>query len=267
MKKPIRIGVRLIRVLALFLFAYLDFNFRLRLFGRASSIRARADWLQTWSRRFLGILRGSVTFRGNPPSRGILVSNHLSYIDVLVLGSLQPLVLVSKSEVRSWPVIGPLTACAGTLYIHRQSRTDVARLNEEMTGVVNSGVIVALFPEGTSSDGSQVLPFRSSLFGPAEEHHWPVTPAWIHYTLKEGSVADEVCYWRDMTFFPHLLNLLSKKSIEAFVSFGTPIEGKMDRKEMARELHSRVCALKEAHLSSYSSVATSRRNPPGIRQA
>jgi len=63
-------------------------------------------------------------------------------------------------------------------------------------------------------------------------------------------MADEVCYWRDMTFFPHLLNLLSKKEIEAFVSFGAPIDGKMDRKEMARELHTRVCGLKDAHLAT-----------------
>jgi lyso-ornithine lipid O-acyltransferase len=248
-KKPFRVGTRLIRVLALFLFAYLDFVFRIWLWGRASSIHTRSRWLQSWSRRFLGILNGTITFHGTPPSRGILVSNHLSYVDILVLGSLQPMVLVSKSEVRSWPVLGVLTRCAGTLYIQRQSRTDVARLNEQMVGVVNAGVVVALFPEGTSSDGSQVLPFRSSLFGPAEEHHWPVTPAWIHYSLKDGSVADEVCYWRDMTFFSHLLNLFSKKSVEAFVSFGTPIEGKMDRKEMARELHAKVCGMKDAYLS------------------
>lgn len=246
-KKKIRVGIRLARVLTLFSFAYLDFVFRIWLTGRASSIRCRANWLQSWSNRFLRILNAKVTFSGTPPPRGILVSNHLSYIDILVLGSLQPLVLVSKSEVRSWPVIGVLTRCAGTLYVRRESRTDVGRLNREIADVANRGVIVALFPEGTSSNGSTVLPFRSSLLGPAEQNGWPVTPAWIHYTLRDGSVADEICYWRDMTFFPHLLNLLSKESFEASVSFGEPVAGGLDRKEMACELHTRVCALKERH--------------------
>ncbi|MDB6022473.1 MAG: hypothetical protein JWQ04_2330 [Pedosphaera sp.] len=202
--------------------------------------------MQFWSCQFLRILHCRVTAQGSPPANGILVSNHLSYVDVLVFGSLQPLVLVSKSEVRSWPVLGPLTRCAGTLYIRRQSRTDVGRLADDLVSVVKAGVVVAIFPEGTSSDGSGVLPFRSSLLGPAAENGWPVTPAWVRYELPGGSVADEVCYWRDMTFFPHLLNLLSKDGFQAFVRFGAPPERKMDRKEMARELQARVCNLKDA---------------------
>lgn len=246
MKKKLRAAIRLIRVLGLFTSAYLDYLLRIKLRGRAGSLHERAHWLQFWARGLLRIFNARVSFKGTPPRRGILVSNHLSYVDVLVLGSIQPLVLVSKSEVRSWPVIGPLTRCAGTLYVRRQSRSDVGRLNQEIAGVVNAGVVVALFPEGTSSDGSGVLPFRSSLLGPAEEGDVPVTPAWIGYTLEEGSVADEICYWRDMTFFSHMLNLLAKESFEAFVHFGEPVEGGMDRKEMALELHARVCELKEA---------------------
>jgi lyso-ornithine lipid O-acyltransferase len=248
-KHPLRVGVRLFFLLTLFLIAFLDFFFRLWLCGKASSLHARASWMQSWARRFLGILNGKVSIQGTPPARGMLVSNHLSYVDVLVFGSLQPLVLVSKSEVRSWPVIGPLTRCAGTLYIRRQSKSDVGRLADDMVAVVNAGVVVTLFLEGTSSDGSTVLPFRSSLLGPVEAHHWPVTPAWIHYRMEQGSVADEICYWRDMTFFPHLLNLLSKDGFEAFVSFGSPLNCEMDRKEMARVLHAEVCQLKAAHLS------------------
>lgn len=254
MKKPFRVGIRVLWALAIFLFAYLDFVFRLWLFGKSASLDARARWLTKWSRQMLRILNAQVTFHGNPPSRGILVSNHLSYVDVLVLGSLQSIVLVSKSEVRSWPVLGVLTRCAGTLYIKRENRGDVVRINEEMVRVVDSGMVVTIFPEGTSSDGSGVLPFRSSLFGPAENHGWPVTPAWIHYSLADGSVADEVCYWRDMTFFSHLLNLFSKEKVEAFVSYGATVEGKMDRKEMARELHARVCALKDAHVAATEKV-------------
>ncbi|MDB6111181.1 MAG: hypothetical protein JWR69_2931 [Pedosphaera sp.] len=249
MIKAFRVAYRLCHVLLLFAVAFLDFTFRLWLWGKAGSIPARARWLKFWAGNFRRALHVEAHFEGRPPVHGILACNHLSYIDIIVLGSLHPLVFVSKSEVASWPVIGPLTRCAGTLYIVRQQRTDVVRLGHEMVKVVEAGVVVTLFLEGTSSDGAQVLPFRSSLLGPAEEHHWPVTGAWIHYSLSDGSVADEVCYWRDMTFGPHLFNLLSKKRIEAFVSFGPTLHGEKDRKEMARELHTQVCGLKNSYLA------------------
>lgn len=258
MKKPLRVGWRLFLVATLFSCAGLDFVFFIWFLGRAGSIHVRARWLQKWSRRFLWILNGKVTAKGALPKSGILVSNHLSYIDVLTLGSLQPLVLISKSEVRSWPVIGPLTRCAGTLYIRRESRADVGRMTEELEAVVKQGVVVVIFPEGTSSDGSSVLPFRSSLLAPAAEHGWPVTPAWIHYDLPAGSVADEVCYWRDMTFFPHLVNLMSKDGFYGVAEFGPPLTQKMDRKEMARELHAAVCQIKENNLKPSLASAIAR---------
>lgn len=239
----------------LFFCAWLDFVFFIWLTGRAHSIQIRANWLQKWSRRFLWILKGKVTAKGALPKSGILISNHLSYIDVLTLGSLQPLVLISKSEVRSWPVIGPLTRCAGTLYIKRESRTDVGRMTEELEAVVKKGMVVVIFPEGTSSDGSSVLPFRSSLLAPAAEHGWPVTPAWIHYEMAGGSVEKEICYWGDMTFFPHLVNLMSRDGFQGFVDFGPPVTRKMDRKEMARELHAAVCQLKDGNVTPASTQA------------
>src|SRR5207244_1055064 len=150
----------------LFLLAFLDFVFRLWLGGKARSIPARAQWLKLWAGKFIRVLHIEVRFEGRPPARGILACNHLSYTDILVLSSLHPLVFVSKSEVRSWPVVGPLTRCAGTLYIVRQQRSDVVRLGDEMVKVVEAGVVVTLFLEGTSSDGANVLPFRSSLLAP-----------------------------------------------------------------------------------------------------
>ena len=139
------------------------------------------------------------------------------------------------------PAVGPLTQCAGTLYLVRDKKADVVRLAAEMVKVVEAGVIVTLFLEGTSSDGSAVLPFRSSLLAPAEEHGFAATGAWIQYSVADGSVPDEVCYWRDMTFGPHFFNLLGKRRIEAFVSFGSPLNPGLNRKEMARELHAQVC--------------------------
>ena len=244
MKSTFRGVVRLLLVGLLFLSAFLDFVFRIRLWGRAS-LSARAAWMTFWARIFLRILNGKVTRAGRPPTCGLLVSNHLGYVDILVYGSIFPLILLSKSEVRDWPVIGGLTRIAGTLYIRRESKSDVVTLGDDMAKVVDAGMVLAVFLEGTSSGGDVVLPFRSSLLAPAEQHRWPVTASWIHYHLPGGSAADEVCYWRDMTFFPHLFNLLCQPGFEAFVVFDEPLTAPLDRKEMARELHARVCRMKE----------------------
>jgi len=237
-----------------FVCAALHFIFGIWLRGKAGSIPARARWLRYWSSQHLGILRVKVHCEGRPPPKGIMASNHLTYLDIIVYGSLQPLVFVAKSEVASWPVVGWFTKCAGSLYIVRQHKADVVRLGDEMVKVVNAGIVVALFLEGTSTGGSTVLPFRSPLLAPVEAHNWPATPACISYTLQDGSVADEVCYWRDMTFGPHFLNLLFKKRIDAFVRFGEPLKAGLDRKEMARALHAEVCRLKG--VSPESAVAT-----------
>ena len=250
--KTFHVAFRLLLLGGVFFTAFLDFGVRLWLRGRAGSIKDRALFLQRWARVFSRVFHLEIQARGTPPARGLLVANHLSYLDILSFGSRYPMVFVSKSEVASWPVVGALTRCAGTLYIVRGQKSDVVRLGNEMVAVLEQGVLVTLFPEGTSSDGSAVLPFRSSLLAPVESRGWPATPAWVHYELDEGSVVDEVCYWRDMTFGAHLLNVLSKRRIRATVCFGTPVTGIDDRKELARELHARVCQLKDEFLAGAS---------------
>jgi 1-acyl-sn-glycerol-3-phosphate acyltransferase len=243
--KYLRAGFRFLSALTLFLLAYLHFIFLIKLRGRASSLEVRTKWLQFWAKNLVEILRVDVKWEGTPPSRGLMVSNHLGYVDVLVYGAICPLIFLSKSEVSKWPIAGPLTRCAGTLYIRRQNKTDVKRLGADMEPVVNAGMVVVLFLEGTSSDGSQVLPFRSSLLAPVEEHGWPVTPAWIHYTLPDGAKAEHVAYWGDATFLTHFLNLITQKRVQAHAHFGTPVTVKSSRKELAQELHAQVCRLKE----------------------
>ena len=104
------------------------------------------------------------------------------------------------------------------------------------------------------------MPFRSSLLAPAVEHHWPAAGGWIHYSLRDGVVAEEVCYWGEMTFGTHVLNLLTKRRVEAHVSFGAPLTGVADRKELAVALHSQVRGLMEAHLSAGAAEHGTARN-------
>ena len=243
---PVRVLWRLLRfIFGVALLGLLDFIFCIWLRGKASSPAARAAWLHRYAKQTLWAVGVEVSFKGVPPSRGFLTANHLSYVDIAVLGAVVPLNFVSKAEVRHWPVIGWLASCGGTLYLRREQKSDVVRVSEQFRSRIESGVIVALFPEGTSTGADRVLSFRPSLLEPAAANQWPSTPAWIGYEMEpgEGTVADDVCYWRDMTFGPHFLNLLSKRKVRALVSFGSTADPKLDRKQLAKVLRSEVCRL------------------------
>ncbi|HTI97339.1 MAG TPA: lysophospholipid acyltransferase family protein [Dongiaceae bacterium] len=243
--------------------AALDFFITFGGRGRRATIPARAAWMHKHARRVLASLHVRVTVHGTPPQRGLLACNHLSYVDILVLGKVQPMVFLSKSEVRSWPIFGWLTRLAGTLFVRRNRRSDVAQFDESFAAVVNSGVVLGLFPEGTSSDGARVLRFHSSLFEPAIAAGWPVTGAWIGYTLREGSVGDDVAYWGDMTFFPHMLKLLTLPEIAATVAYGSAAPAGLSRKELAQALQHQVCGLLEQHRPAASAETRKIRTPAG----
>jgi len=220
-----------------------DFIFNIRLRGKSSSLLGRAQWLQRWSRRVLTDLDIPVKLHGTPPVAGVLACNHLSYLDIIVLAAGQPMIFVAKSEIRRWPVFGRLALWAGTLFVRRDRKSDVTKFNDAFAAVVNEGVILGLFPEGTSSNGRQVLPFYSSLFEPAVVRHWPVSAARIGYTLADGSVENDLCYWGDMAFFPHFLRLLTRGKITATVAYAPALPVGLDRKQIARQLHRQVIEL------------------------
>lgn len=220
--------------------------FTIRLAGKSGDRRLRAEWLRRWSKFACGIFQTRIEVKGRLPSGGIATSNHLGYTDVLVLGSLQPTVFVSKADVARWPVIGPLVGAAGTLFIKREQRSHVTEVSQQFAPVIAEKLPVVMFLEGTSTGGGHVLPFRPSLLEPVVANQWPATPVWIGYSLEDGSVENEVAYWRDMTLFPHLLNLLTKRQLVAHVAFGEPLQGHgLDRKELARRLQAQVCDLAE----------------------
>jgi 1-acyl-sn-glycerol-3-phosphate acyltransferase len=245
---------RVLHLLWVLLIGAVDYLASVKLAGKSKSVQARAHWLQREARRLLGVLHIEFSCDGQPPSRGVLVSNHLSYTDILVYGAILPIVFISKSEVAGWPIFGTLAKFAGTLFIRRDLRSDVLRVAQEMPQVVEAGIVLAFFPEGTSTGGDQVLPFRTPLLAPIVQNQWAITPAFLTYDLEgDGSVADEVAYWRDMVFGPHLLNLLRKKKIRAIVKFGETQEvGSRNRKQLAVELRSAICALGGIQLTDMS---------------
>ncbi len=213
------------------------------------SVLRRARWMQRWSRRLLRSLGIRVEIvlevdgQVQPSRAGLVVSNHLGYIDILVLGAQQPLVFVSKSEVRHWPILGAMVGFAGTIFLERRRRADLSRVTAAIRAVVDGGVSVAFFPEGTSTDGSYVGAFHAGLFDPAVTQSWSVIPAWIDYRLADGSVASAVSYWGDMIFLPHFLKLLTQPPITARIVVGGPMPQFADRKQLASATQQVVSAL------------------------
>jgi lyso-ornithine lipid O-acyltransferase len=214
----------------------------LRVRGKIST-GERVAWLNRCCATALRRLSIDIQMEGAFPPRGLLVVNHLSYLDILVLSALSPCAFVAKKEVRSWPLFGLMAYMAGTVFVDRSRTVDAHRANAEVSQALADGVVVVLFPEGTSSDGSTVLPFRPALFEAAVAGGEYVTSAHISYVVDEGSVAMDVCYWGEMSFFPHLLNLLSKPKVEAQVRFSPEVRKFADRKQAAQTTWEEVIGL------------------------
>jgi 1-acyl-sn-glycerol-3-phosphate acyltransferase len=205
---------------------------------------ARAQWLHGLIRRAQRVLAMRIDIAGSFPASGLIVANHLSYVDVLVLSAIRPVAFVAKAEVENWPVFGFCAKCAGTVFIERERRSAVAPVLERMQSVLTAGVPLVLFPEGTSSNGDTVLPFKPALFAVVERLSVPVTTCAIGYSLRDGSVRDEICYWGTHDFLSHLVNLLTKTGISARVAFGPERILTGDRKTLARQLRDEVVELR-----------------------
>lgn len=245
-KNPFRVIGRLLWLAGEVLLALLDFVINVIFAPKLPLPRARSLWLQQLCRRVLRIMKAEVKTHGPIPLKGLLVSNHLGYLDILVLSAVAPAVFIASNDVKRWPVLGWCAILAGTLFARPTKRSDVTRLNREVAHALDTGALVVLFPEGTSSDGSQILPFRSSLLEPVTRLKHPLSAAFIHYSLPDGDSGEDICYSANSTLVSHLVKLFSKSRIRAGVSFVRLEQGPHDRKELARSLHSQVTRLKES---------------------
>ena len=219
----------------------------------AGSPAGRAAWrdrmTQLWARGLARILGLSIQLEGEPPPRGaLLVANHLSYLDIVLLAARIPCGFVAKAEVRSWPGIGLVCRVAGVVFVDRARRRDAPRAASEMHDALAQGRTVILFPEGTSTDGRAVLPFRSALLDGAARSGRPVWCAAVGYRTPVGAPPAEsaVCWAGDDAFAPHVWGLLGLPRIEGAIRFAaTPIiDGR--RKELAQQLWD---AVRREHLA------------------
>jgi 1-acyl-sn-glycerol-3-phosphate acyltransferase len=204
----------------------------------------RVVWMQWMSRRFLQLLGCRVRVYGEIPRAGLVLANHLGYVDILVLGSICPCVFVAKSDVERWPVFGLLARMAGTVFVKRKVPMDSRRQVGVLARALGDGHPLVLFPEGTSSGGSQVLPFRSSLLEAATASACEIVPAALHYRVRAPALVErDIAFWADMKLPQHLWNMMAIGSFEAVVAFGTPRVPESNRKVECESLHREVKAL------------------------
>lgn len=217
----------------------------LRALARKSDAGSRAEVLHRWSRRILSCLRVQLSVLGTVPTRGMIVSNHLSYLDILVFSSVARCSFISKSEIKSWPVVGWIARMTGTIFIDRSRRSQTHSLQPQVQNRLASGVLVLLFPEATSTDGQEILPFRSSFFESAVAATAPITAAYLSYELPDGDgdPVMDIAYWGDMTLIPQFFKLLTKSRIKAIVGFSDHPRVFNDRKQAAREMQREVTEL------------------------
>jgi 1-acyl-sn-glycerol-3-phosphate acyltransferase len=180
----------------------------------------------------------------------LIVSNHISWLDISVIASTGPLSFVAKREVSAWPVFGMLAKLQRSIFVDRERRLKSAATNGEIAGRLLGGDAIVLFAEGTSGDGKNVLPFRSALIGSAAQA-LSLTPDATRIYLQPLSItyvgsSGEIAPWHgDMDLLPHFAEVLRARKIEVVLNWGAPIiyDAKTDRKEMARRLESEVRTL------------------------
>lgn len=219
-----------------------------RRLGGPLSQQTRTEVLHRWSRRTLPRIGVAIEVTGAPVVAGLIVSNHLSYLDIMVYSSIAPCAFVAKREIRSWPAVGWIATLAGTIYLDRSRRSETHTIQPEIQSALNVGLRLVLFPEGTSYDGTGIMRFHSSLFQPAVDLQAPVSAAHIAYAIPDGDSGTEACFWGTMRLFPHLINLLGKHSVTATVNFSESIFHFIDRKQAARQMQQEVEHLRNANV-------------------
>jgi 1-acyl-sn-glycerol-3-phosphate acyltransferase len=220
--------------------------------GRAVLIpfqRAALGWrnwhFQTWALLVVRLLNIKINLTNvSPRTPFLLVANHLSYVDIIVLASQLQCAFVAKSEVSQWPIVGWLTRSTDTVFINRRQHRNLIAATHEVHQLIDKGLGVVLFAEGTSTEGKRVAPFKSSMLEMAAHRRVPVYYATISYStnLDEASADKSVCWWGDMTFTDHFFRLLQLSSFEALLKFGPEPVVASDRRVLAAKLWQAVNA-------------------------
>jgi 1-acyl-sn-glycerol-3-phosphate acyltransferase len=201
--------------------------------------------LKRWNRQLLAMLNIDILIEGQTPMHRIggclIVANHVSWLDIIVLNAIHPSRFIAKSEVRDWPIIGWLCRRCGTVFIERAHRRDATIVNRRIARMFEQDVSIGLFPEGTTTDGLRVEPFHSALIQPAIDAGIRVQPMALRYRERDGETGTAAVFIGDMTLAHSIWRVLCCARQSASVVF-TPalIAANADRRLLARAAHAAI---------------------------
>lgn len=203
--------------------------------------------VQQWAQSVLQVLEVSVDLQNPPSSRNaaLVVSNHLSWLDILVIQALQPGVFVAKTEVKNWPLVGPLASSVATIFVDRGTRRSAHAMVDQGARALEQGWPVVAFPEGTSTDGQTLGSFHANIFECAIRAGAPVQTVGLRYVDRiTRQTASSAHFIGDTTLAVSLMRVLGQSTLQAQVHYGQPIavEGH-SRKSLAQVAHRQIRAL------------------------
>jgi 1-acyl-sn-glycerol-3-phosphate acyltransferase len=189
------------------------------------SAQQKEERISAWSIELLGLVAINLVVRGVPASAGpvLLAANHISWLDITALHAARFCRFVSKADIKRWPVVGMLASGAGTLFIERASRRDAMRVVHDMRERLVQGDVIGIFPEGTTSDGTQLLPFHANLFQAAIAADVAVQPVAVQFIDQaSGQISFAPCYVGDDTLLVSVWRTLCADGLAVVVTFGEP---------------------------------------------
>ena len=216
------------------------------------SAATRAQLIRWWSRDCLAICGvgfdvrdlGGANWDGKGLGGCLVVANHVSWLDIVVLNAVRPMHFIAKSEIRGWPVLGTLTVSTGTIFIERGRRHAVHDVIRKMVGQMRAGTVCAVFPEGTTSDGRGLLPFHANLIEAALEAQAPVLPLAVRY-LDHEQPSVRAAYYGEDTLIGSVARVLGAPGLVVHVRIGAALlpEPGMTRHALADRAHAAVGAM------------------------
>jgi 1-acyl-sn-glycerol-3-phosphate acyltransferase len=226
----------------------------------------RDGLIMAWSKRLLRTLGIEARVGGVPtlPRGALLVCNHVSWLDIFLIYTATRVHFVSKSEVRRWPLAGWLAHRVGTLFLERGRRADTVRVNAEMRALMADGAWVAVFPEGTTSDGRGLKRFLPSLLQPAVDLGCPVVPAALAYRTSAGAYSAAPAYIEQMSLWQSLRQIAGEPGLVAELRFGDAIAPDKPRRELAAQAEAAVAALLGIRISDAASADSSPQTPDDL---
>jgi len=211
------------------------------------SEQQKSERIQAWALDLLACIAIKLVVNGKPPENGpvLLVANHISWLDIVMMLACGHCRFVAKSEIQHWPLLGPLARAVGTLFITRESSRAALHVVHQMAEQLRAGQVLAVFPEGTTSNGLQLLAFHANLFQAAISANAPVQPVALQFVdARTGQPSLAPCYIDDDTLFGSLWRTLTARPLRATLTFGTAqfCNGR-DRRTWAGDVRQSVMAL------------------------